>query len=123
VGAYGQAGDAGQALDPGQSLGNAALDHAVPVLARGDGHGDAAAAAGVGPDPGGGHVHHGSGKALVGHDQVAPAAEDEHRLAGGIRVPYLGDDLVIGARVDEAGGRAANAERRVPGETHLLTHG
>ena len=68
-------------------------------------------------------MYHGSGKALVGHDQVAAAAEDEHRLAAGIRVAHLGDDLVIGARVDEASGRAANAERRIPRETHLLTHG
>jgi hypothetical protein len=58
-------------------------------------------------------VHHGAGEALVGHDEVAAAAEHEHRLAHGVRVPHRGDDLVVRLGFDEARGGSADAKRRV----------
>jgi uncharacterized membrane protein YfcA len=57
-----------------------------------------------------------SGEALVGHHEVAAAGQDEHRLAGQVGVADGADELLLGSRLDEAGGGAAEAQRCEIGE-------
>ena len=66
-----------------------------------------------------GDVHHGAGEALVGDHQVAAAAEDKQWLAALIRGPDLGDEFGVVGRLGEVPGRAAEAQRGVPGERNL----
>ena len=77
-GGAGQAGDAGQALQAGQALGERTGDHGVPFFARRDGDQPGFAAP---VEAAGRHLDHGAVETLVGYDQVAAAAEDQHRLA------------------------------------------
>ena len=61
-------------------------------------------------------MHDRAGEAVVGHHHVAAAGQHEHRLAGGVGLPDGRDELVLGVRLDEAAGRAAQAEGRQIGE-------
>ena len=53
-------------------------------------------------------------------DQVRAAAEDPHGHAAARRPAERGDDVRLLARLQEVAGRAAHAQRGVPGQRHLL---
>ena len=69
-------------------------------------------------------MHDRAGEAVVGDDEVAAAAQDQGLLAGLIGLAHGADQLVVGRRLDEAARRAAEPQRGVAGEVHLLAeHG
>ena len=69
-------------------------------------------------DARGRHPDDGPVKAVVGDEQVGATAHDEQGLAGGVRRADHVDQLGLARRLDEASGRAAEAERRQLGEAH-----
>ncbi len=106
-----RAGDAREALDAGATAGDAALHERVPRLAGGD-----VQEVAVALDAGGEHADHGPREAGVGHDEVAAARHEEHRLAGRVGGAHGLDELLVAARLDGARGGAAEAQRRQLGE-------
>ena len=91
-------------------------DDVVPALAGGDGdHRSAAGGLVVGVDLGAGgrDLDDGALEAAVGDDQVAAAAEHEHRLAGGVGVDQRVGQLGLGGRPHPPLGGAAEPERGV----------
>src|SRR5690606_3127098 len=70
-------GDAGQALDAGQAVGDAAGDEGVPVLTGLDPDEDRVVLRGDAFGAAGADVDDGAGEPVVGHHQVAAAAEHE----------------------------------------------
>ena len=119
------AGDAGERLDTDPAALDGGRHERVPVLPRRDRHQHAAAgrvvAAGVdvGHDPSGGHLDHRAGEPLVGHHQVAPAAQEQHRLPRRVGGGDGCDQLGLGARAHPARGGAAQAQGGALGEPRV----
>ena len=110
VGAYGQ--------EVAQTLVTVRAYDRVPVLSGRHGQQHRLAVRLV-ADAARGDVHDDAGEALIGDHQVAAAAEDQKWLATLVRGPDLGDEFGVVGRLGEVPGRAAEAQRGVPGERDL----
>src|SRR5690606_16195738 len=64
------------------------------------------------------HADDQPGEPLVGHDEVAPAAEHQHRLAVPVGAGDQPDELLGRAGLRERPGRAAHPQRRVRREPY-----
>jgi hypothetical protein len=97
-----RAGNAREALDPGQALGDRVRDEPVPRLAGRDVQDVAVALDPAREDP-----DDRAREAGVADHDVRPAREQQHVVADG------GQQLVVGAGLDQTAGGAAEAQRRV----------
>ena len=66
-----------------------------------------------------GDLQDGAGEPVVGHQQVGAAADDQQRLAGGVRRSDGLDDFGLGAGLDETSGGAADGGRGQGGKQSL----
>ena len=92
------------------------LDEDIPRLAGGDGDVRAATHVALDLDPARGDLDDHPGEPVVGDDQVAAPAEEKDRAAGGVRLAYGGDELVLRRGPDPLLRGAAEPERGVVGQ-------
>ncbi len=89
----------------------------LPGLAGGDGHEDPATgrvvSLVVGSDTGGRDLDDRSGKAVIGDDDVAPAGQDEDRLARFIAGADGVDQVLLGLGTQPGARRSTQPQRRV----------
>ncbi len=110
-----RAGDAGQALDAGQSGLHGTGDRVGPDLARGQ----------LQPCPdefaaARGDAQGGALEALVADDEVRAAADDQQRRAVGVGLAYGCDHLGVGRRGHQPGGGTAQSEGGQRGERGIV---
>ena len=103
---------------PTQLLGDGAGDEGVPVLAGldRDRRRPPQALARRSADAARRDLHDGAVEAVVGDDEVAAAAEHQHRLAGVVGGRHRVDELGLGGRLDPARGRTAEPQRGPVGQ-------
>ena len=99
-----RAGDARQALDAREPLGDAARHERLPLLPRGDGQLDAPVALAL-LDAAREHAHDRARPALVGDHEVRAAGDEQHVVA----LRRL-DELRLAARLDDRAGGPAEAQ-------------
>jgi hypothetical protein len=117
-GRAGRAGDAREGLDTDPALVDGASHDVVPGLARRDRHHGTAAQVGVDRDATRQDPDDGGVDALVGDDQVAATAHDEHRVATLVGDADGLDEVLLCRGVDDGSGRAPQTDRGQVGEVH-----